>query len=55
MSSCPVLMSKIETEAQRKEAVCRRSAGSKTEGPEYTPADSEPKGLFLLKMCENAN
>lgn len=48
-------MSEIETEAQRGEAACRRSAGSQAEGPEFTPADSEPKGLFLLKMRENAN
>ena len=48
-------MVQIENQRPRERKHCVEAQPAGKQGPEYTSADSEPEGLFLMRMYENAN
>lgn len=54
ISSCPVLTSKIEIEAQRKTAVHRSQPGAKQKVQNLYLLSLSPRGIFYWR-CKNAN
>lgn len=55
ISSCPVLNSKIEIEAQRKPAVCRSQPGAKQKVQNLYLLTLSPRGFFIEDMKVQIN